>query len=178
MAPRSTRPRRPLSKSASTASCNMRFSLRTMTSGACRSISFFKPVVAVDDAAVEIIQIRGGKAAAVQRNQGAQLRRNDRDHVQDHPVRFVAALAEGFDHLQPLGVLQALLQRGLGLHLLAQLGRERLHVHALEQFLDRFRAHHGLEAGGPVLLVEFAELGFVLDDFALFDGASPGSTTT
>src|SRR5207302_5549349 len=41
LAPRSTRPRRPLSNSASTASCNMRFSLRTITSGACRSISFF-----------------------------------------------------------------------------------------------------------------------------------------
>jgi len=41
LAPRSTRPRRPLSNSASTASCNMRFSLRTITSGACNSISFF-----------------------------------------------------------------------------------------------------------------------------------------
>ena len=40
--PRKTRPRRPLSNSASTASCNMRFSLRTITSGACNSISFFK----------------------------------------------------------------------------------------------------------------------------------------
>ena len=32
-----TRPRRPLSNSASTASCNMRFSLRTIISGACKS---------------------------------------------------------------------------------------------------------------------------------------------
>jgi hypothetical protein len=28
------------------ASCNMRFSLRTITSGACSSISFFKTIVA------------------------------------------------------------------------------------------------------------------------------------
>ena len=42
LVPRSTRPRRPLSNSASTASCSMRFSLRTMTSGACSSISFFR----------------------------------------------------------------------------------------------------------------------------------------
>jgi hypothetical protein len=35
------RPRRPLSNSASTASCNMRFSLLTMISGACRSSSRF-----------------------------------------------------------------------------------------------------------------------------------------
>jgi hypothetical protein len=40
-APRSTRPRRPLSNSASTASCSMRFSLRMMTSGAFSSMSFF-----------------------------------------------------------------------------------------------------------------------------------------
>jgi len=42
LAPRSTRPRRPLSNRASTASCSMRFSLRTMTSGACRSMSFLR----------------------------------------------------------------------------------------------------------------------------------------
>ena len=40
----------------------------------------------------------------------------------------------------------------------------------LNKFLDRLGAHHGLEAGGAELLVEFAELGFVLDDFALFYG--------
>ena len=36
------RPRRPLSSSASTASCSMRFSLRTMMSGAFRSSSRFR----------------------------------------------------------------------------------------------------------------------------------------
>jgi hypothetical protein len=41
LAPRSTRPRRPLSNRASTASCSIRFSLRMMTSGAFSSISFF-----------------------------------------------------------------------------------------------------------------------------------------
>ena len=82
-----------------------------------------QPVVAVDDAAVQIVQIRRGKAAAVEWNQRTQLRRNDRDHVEDHPLRLVAALAEGLDHLQALGVLQALLHRGLGAHLLAQLDR-------------------------------------------------------
>ena len=41
---------------------------------------------------------------------------------------------------------------------------------ALEQFLDRLRTHHGLEAGGAVLLVELAETRLILDDFALLDG--------
>ena len=39
LAPVMTRPRRPLSNSASTDSCSMRFSLRTMMSGARSSIS-------------------------------------------------------------------------------------------------------------------------------------------
>ena len=133
-----------------------------------------QPVVAVDDAAIEIVQIGSGEAAAIQRNQRAQLRRNDRDHVENHPLRLVAGLAEGLDHFQALGVLELLLQRGLVLHLLAQFDRELFDVDALEQFLDRFGAHHGLEAGGTVLLVEFAELGFVLDDFALFHRSIAG----
>src|SRR4029077_2781879 len=39
---------------------------------------------------------------------------------------------------------------------------------ALQQFLDGFRAHHGLEAGRTILLVELAVFGLVLDDLALF----------
>ena len=84
------------------------------------------------------------------------------------------ALAEGLDDFQALGVLEPLLQRALVLHLLAQFDGKAVGVDALEQFLDRFRAHHGLEAGGTVLLIEFAELGFVLDDFALFDRSVAG----
>ena len=84
-----------------------------------------QPVVAVDDAAVQVVQIGGGKAAAVEWNQRTQLRRNDRDHVENHPLRLVAALAEGLDHLQALGILQALLHRSLAAHLLAQFGRQR-----------------------------------------------------
>ena len=53
-----------------------------------------QPVVAVDDAAVEVVQVRRREPAAVQRNERAQLRRNDRDDVEDHPVRPVARAAE------------------------------------------------------------------------------------
>ena len=108
-------------------------------------------VVAVDDAAIEIVEVGGRKAAAIQRHQRAQLRRNDRDHVEDHPLRLVAGLAEGLDDLEALGVLEALLQRGFSLHALAQLDRQLVDVDALEQFLDRLGAHHALEAGGTVL---------------------------
>ena len=128
-----------------------------------------QPVVAVDDAAIEIVQIGGRKAAAIEWNQGAQLRRNHRQHVQDHPLRLVAALAECFHHFQPLGVLRAASAARSRSSSSRAVRRIALDVHALEKFFDRFRAHHGFEAGGPELLVEFAELGFVLDDLALLD---------
>jgi len=38
----------------------------------------------------------------------------------------------------------------------------------LEKFLNRFRAHHGLEAGWTELLIELAELRFVFNDFVVF----------
>ncbi len=53
-------------------------------------------------------------------------------------------------------------------HLLAQFDGQAIDFNPLEKFLNRFRAHHGFEAGGAILLIEFAILRFVLDDFALF----------
>src|SRR4051812_405161 len=76
-------------------------------------------VVAVDHAAIEVVEIGGGEAAAVQRNEWAKLWRDHRDHVEDHPLRLVAGLAEGLDNFEALGILEALLQRGLDLHALA-----------------------------------------------------------
>ncbi len=60
------------------------------------------------------------------------------------------------------------------LHALAQLDGQLLDVDALEEFLDGLGAHHAFEAGGAVLLVDFAELGLVLDDLALADGRVAG----
>jgi len=125
-------------------------------------------VIAVDDAAIKIIEIGGRKASAIERHQGAQLGWNHRQHVEDHPLRLVIRLAECLDNLETLGVFDLLLDRRLGLHALAQLNTELVDLYALEQFLDSFGTHHGLEAGGAELRIELAELGFVLDDLALF----------
>ena len=57
-------------------------------------------VVAVDHAPVQVVEVRGGEAAAVQLHHGPQFRRDDGDDVQDHPLGPVARLAEGFHHLQ------------------------------------------------------------------------------
>ena len=73
-------------------------------------------VVAIDDAAVEVVEVGSGETAAIQRHERTQFRWNDRDHVEDHPLRLVAGLAEGFHDAQALGELQLLLLRGLRLH--------------------------------------------------------------
>ena len=67
-------------------------------------------VVAIDDAAIQIVQIRGGKAATVQRHQRAQIGRQYRQHRHDHPLRLVAGRNERFHQLQ---ALRELLDLGL-----------------------------------------------------------------
>ncbi len=47
-------------------------------------------------------------------------------------------------------------------------------VDPLEQLLDGLGAHHRLEAGRPVLRVQLAEAGLVLDDLALLDRCVAG----
>ena len=118
-----------------------------------------QPVVAVDDAAIEVVEVRRREAAAVERHQRPQLGRNDRDDVEDHPLRPVGRLAERVDDLQPLGVLQLLLDRRLRAHLVAQLVGEPLDADALEQLLDRLGAHLGPELLA-VVLARLAELLF------------------
>ena len=104
-----------------------------------------QPVVAVDDAAVEVVQVGGGEAAAVERHQRAQVGRDDRDDLEHHPVGLVARLAEGVDHLEPLGDLLALGVGGGLLHLGAQLLGEPVHLDVAEQRQDRLAAHAGVE---------------------------------
>ena len=114
-----------------------------------------QPVVAVDDAAIEIVQVRSREAAAVQRYKRAQLRRKNRNHVENHPLRLVAALAECFENFQALGELDALLKRRIGLHLLAKFFGKLVHFDAAEKFLDGFGAHLGGELAG-IFLLQFA----------------------
>ena len=58
-----------------------------------RRAQFNKPlqaVIAVDDATIKIIQIGSRKTPTIQRHQRAEFRRNDRHHIQDHPLRMRA----------------------------------------------------------------------------------------
>src|SRR5215475_10960086 len=120
---------------------------------------FFQPVVAVDDAAIQIVQVRGRKASAIQRHERPQFRRNHRNDIKDHPFRLVTGFDECFDNLETLRKLDLLLLRVLVLHLRAEFLRQLVDIHTLQKFLDRFRAHHGDELAG-VFLLKLAEFLF------------------
>ena len=73
-------------------------------------------VVAVDDAAIEIVEIGRGEAAAVELHHRAQFGRDHRNGGEDHPLRLVAAGEEGFDDFEALDRLEALLARCVSLN--------------------------------------------------------------
>ena len=101
-------------------------------------------VVAVDDPAIQVVEVGGGKAAAVQLDHGAQLRGDHRQHVDNHPLRLVAGQAEGVHHLQALHH-PGLLLAGDGFQLRVELGAELLQVDLLQQLLHGLGAHAGVE---------------------------------
>ena len=118
------------------------------------SAQFHQPlqaIVAVDDATVEIVEVGRGEAAAVERHERAQIRRDHRHLGQDHPFRLVAGMHERLDDLEALGEalrLQFALRLGdLDLEILRDLGE----IHALQDFTDRLGADHRREA----VLAEF-----------------------
>ncbi len=101
-------------------------------------------VVAVDDAAVEVVEVGGRKAAAVQLDHGTDFRRDDREDGHDHPLRAVAALAEGLDDLEALDQLGLFLAAGV-FELFTQLLGQSVAVDLLEQLLNGLGADAGLK---------------------------------
>src|SRR5450830_950923 len=115
-------------------------------------------VVAVDDAAIEIVQIGRGEAPAVERHQRPQIGRDHRHDGENHPFRLVAGGDEGLYQLEPLGEL-LLLDVAVGLHQIgAQLGLHLVEVERLEHLSDRFRADGRGEAVGAELLLRLEVL--------------------
>ncbi len=111
-------------------------------------------VVAVDDAAVEVVEVGGGEAAAVQAHQRPQVGRHHRQHAQHHPLRAVARLEEVLHQLQaPRHVLLALERL---LHADARLERRHLlvQVQGRQQLVQRLGAHAGAEGVLAVLLAQ------------------------
>ena len=122
-----------------------------------------EPVVAVDDAAVQVVEVGGREAAAVELDHRAQVRRDDRQDGQDHPVRARARTAERLDQAEPLDRLLASLA-GAGPDLDVEGARQLLEVHPADDLADRLGAHPGPEHAAAlgaraVALVEVAVLG-------------------
>ena len=117
-------------------------------------------VVAVDDAAVQVVEVGGREAAAVQRHQRTQVRRQHRQHGHDHPLGTVARLEEGLDQLDALGQALELGLRTGGGDLFLQLDHFGLQVDRAQQVVHRLCAHRGVEVVA-VLLAHLHELLFV-----------------
>ncbi len=128
-------------------------------------------VVAVDDAAIEIVQVGRGETSAVELHHRAQLRRDDRHRGEDHPLRLVAAREERFDDFETLDRLDALLSGRL-FELAAQIVLQLAQVQIAQQIADRFRAHPGLEVRA-VLLAALAIL-LLGEDLALRERGRSG----
>ena len=155
-----TRPRRPLSNRRVDRLLQHALFVADDDVGRAQLHQPLQAVVAVDDAAVEIVEIRGGKAAAIERHQRTQVRRDHRHHGEDHPFRLVAGIAERLDDLQALGEL-LVLDVGFGLlHFDAQARLELFELKPLQQFADRFGADHGGEAVLAVFVLRLQVLVF------------------
>ena len=89
-------------------------------------------VVAVDDAAVQVIQVGRGEASAVQLHHRAQFGRDDRNGIQDHPVRTRFAGDKRFGDLQALDGADALRPLRVG-DFVAQFAAEFFQVDLGEQ---------------------------------------------
>ena len=113
----------------------------------------FETVVAVDHTAVEVVEVACRKTAAVELYHRTDVRRNDRHHVEDHPLGTVARQTEALHHVQALEQTDALLTRG-SLQLLVQLRGKRVEVDLFEQQLDGLGAHACLE----VVLIFFTHI--------------------
>ena len=114
-------------------------------------------VVAVDDAAVKVVQVAGREPAAVELHHRAHVGRDDRQRLENHPLGTVAREPERLDHLQPLDEADLALPLR-GLQLLFQIGAQLLEVDFLQQRLNRL----GADADGEVVFIFFIIIAVLL----------------
>ena len=105
----------------------------------------FQTAVAVDHAAVEIVEVGGGETAALEGNERAQIGRDDGEDLENHPLGARIALDEAFDEAKPLGKLLAggLVVRGGEIDF--EFCAQRLKLNLLQERADGRRAHFGAE---------------------------------
>ena len=118
-----------------------------------------QPVIAVDDAAVEVVEIGRREAAALERDERTQVRRDHREHLEYHPLRTALRVNEALDDLETLRELLLDLLRFRRTHLLLQLGDGGLHVSLDQRIADGLGAHLGDEGVVTVFVERLAVLG-------------------
>ena len=109
-------------------------------------------VVTGDDAAVQLVEVGGGEAAAVQLDHGTDVGGNDGQNVQHHPLQLIAGGAEGLDDLQTLDD-SGLLLAGGALQVALELSGQLVYVDAGQQLLDGLGAHAHAELASVHLAV-------------------------
>ncbi len=98
-------------------------------------------IVAINYAPVQVVQIGGREAAAIERHQRPQLRRQHWQHLHDHELGPDARTLKAFQRLQALGIFLDLGFRSGLRELLAQRLDLLVDVDRAQQFADRFGAH-------------------------------------
>ena len=126
-----------------------------------------EPVVAVDDPAIEVVEVAGRISAAVERDHRAQLGRKHRKHVENHPFGTGIPHAERLNHLEPLDRLELALSGVGGRDNLLESVRLFVEVNLHQQLFDRFGAHADAESAVTVFVEGVAV--FALVENLLFD---------
>ena len=98
-------------------------------------------VVAVDYAPIEIVQIGGCEATAVEGNEGTKIRRQHGQCIQHHPLRLVTGVGKRLHELEALRQLLDLRLGVRGRDLFAQRRDLTLDVQLLHEILDGLGTH-------------------------------------
>ena len=139
-----------------------------MISGAPEVEQPLQAVVPVDHAPVEVVEVARREAAAVELHHRAELRRDHRHGLEDHPLGLVLRGDERLDDLETLdrALLLLALRRLDGV---AQHERLLLEVEVAEQLADRLCAHPAAEVDAEAVrraeaVLQLAEELLVVDD--------------
>src|ERR687891_655205 len=127
-----------------------------------------EPVVPVDDAPVEVVQVARGEAAAVELHHRSELGRDHRHGLEHHPFRTVLRGDERVHDLEALDRTLLLLALG-GLDRLPERARLGVEVEVTQELADRLRAHAALEVDPEAVrraeaVLQLAEEHLVVDD--------------
>ena len=111
-------------------------------------------VIPVDHAAIEVVQVRGRKAATIQRHQWAQIWGNDRHDIQDHPFWLGARRQESLNDFQAFGIFLRLQLRRRFREIFPQRVSQKVQVQTFQNFFHRFRTDHRGEGVFTMLVLK------------------------